>query len=123
MSDTPQHHDVLIVGGGNAGTSHAARLLRDGAPDVAVIESRPVHRYRPLLSYVGGGEATMSTLSRPADRVVPDGCTTLRDEVVAVDPAEMSVETRSGRRFTGSTLVVCPGLDEDWDATPGQREA
>ena len=123
MPDTPQHHDVLIVGGGNAGTSLAARLLRDGAPDVAVIESRPVHRYRPLLSYVGGGEATMSSLSRPADRVVPDGCTTLRDEVVSVDPSAMSVDTRSGRRFTCRTLVVCPGLDEDWDATPGLREA
>jgi sulfide:quinone oxidoreductase len=123
VPDTPQHHDVLIVGGGNAGTSLAARLLRDGAPDVAVIESRPVHRYRPLLSYVGGGEATMSSLSRPADGVVPHGCTTLRDEVVSVDPAAMSVDTRSGRRFTCTTLVVCPGLDEDWDATPGLREA
>jgi sulfide:quinone oxidoreductase len=123
VPDTPQHHDVLIVGGGNAGTSLAARLLRDGAPDVAVIESRPVHRYRPLLSYVGGGEATMSSLSRPADRVVPDGCTTLRDEVVSVDPSAMTVDTRSGRRFTYRTLVVCPGLDEDWDATPGLREA
>ena len=123
MADTPQHHDVLIVGGGNAGTSLAARLLRDGAPDVAVVESRPVHRYRPLLSYVGGGEATMASLSRPADRVVPDGCSTLRDEVVSVDPSAMSVETRSGRRFTCRTLVVCPGLDEDWDATPGLREA
>jgi sulfide:quinone oxidoreductase len=123
VPDTAQHHDVLIVGGGNAGTSLAARLLRDGAPDVAVIESRPVHRYRPLLSYVGGGEATMSSLSRPADSVVPDGCTTLRDEVVSVAPASRSVLTRSGRRFTCTTLVVCPGLDEDWDATPGLREA
>jgi len=123
VPDTPQHHDVLIVGGGNAGTSLAARLLRDGAPDVAVVESRPVHRYRPLLNYVGGGEATMSSLSRPADRVVPDRCTALRDEVVSVDPAAMAVATRSGRRFTCRTLVVCPGLDEDWDATPGLREA
>ena len=123
MPDTPQHHDVLIVGGGNAGTSLAARLLRDGAPDVAVVESRPVHRYRPLLNYVGGGEATMSSLSRPAESVVPAGCTTLRDEVVSVDPGDRSVLTRSGRRFTCTTLVVCPGLDEDWDATPGLREA
>jgi sulfide:quinone oxidoreductase len=45
------------------------------------------------------------------------------DEVVAVDPAAMSVETRSGRRFTCETLVVCPGLDEDWDATPGLAQA
>ena len=123
MPDTPQHHDVLIVGGGNAGISLAARLLRDGASDVAVVESRAVHRYRPLLNYVGGGEASMASLSRPAEDVVPRGCTSLRDEVVAVDPSGPSVETRSGRRLTARTLVVCPGLDEDWDATPGLREA
>ena len=37
------HHDVLIVGGGNAGISLAARLLRDGAEDVALVESETVH--------------------------------------------------------------------------------
>ncbi len=65
-----EHHEVLIVGGGNAGISLAAKLLRDGADDVAVVESESVHRYRPLLNYVGGGEATMSSLERPADSVV-----------------------------------------------------
>ena len=115
------HHDVLIVGGGNAGISLAARLLRDGVGDVAVVESQGVHRYRPLLNYVGAGEATMSELEKPADRVVPDGCTSIRDEVVALEPAGPAgpaVVTRSGRRITCTTLVVCPGLEEDWDATP-----
>ncbi len=123
LTDEPEHHDVLVVGGGNAGISLAARLLRDGMRDVAVVESQPVHRYRPLLSYVAGGEATMSSLSRPAERVVPDGCTSIRDEVVSVDPAALAVATRSGRRLTCTTLVVCPGLDEAWDATPGLAEA
>ena len=119
QTDEPEHHDVLVVGGGNAGISLAAKLLRDGIRDVAVVESQPVHRYRPLLNYVAGGEATMSALSRAAERVVPDGCTSIRDEVVSVDPATLSVATRSGRRLTCATLVVCPGLDEAWDATPG----
>ena len=64
--DHTERHEVLIVGGGNAGISLAARLLRDGARDVAVVESESVHRYRPLLNYVGAGEATMSSLERPA---------------------------------------------------------
>ena len=55
-----QRHDVLVVGGGNAGVSLAARLLRDGATDVAVVTDQPVHIYRPLLNYVGAGEARMS---------------------------------------------------------------
>ncbi len=116
-------HDVLIVGGGNAGISLAARLLRDGVKDVALVESESVHRYRPLLNYVGSGEATMSALERPAANVVPDGCTWVEDRVVAVDARGPSVTTASGRRITCSTLVLCPGLDEDWDATPGLREA
>jgi sulfide:quinone oxidoreductase len=118
-----EHHQVVIVGGGNAGISLAARLVRAGAPDVAVVESESVHRYRPLLSYVGAGEARMASLERPASSVVPDGCTWIHDEVVSVDAEGPSVLLRSGRRIGCSTLVVATGLEEDWDATPGLREA
>jgi len=123
LEDRMEHHEVLIVGGGNAGISLAARLLRDGVRDVAVVESQPVHRYRPLLNYVGGGEASMSSLERPAAEVVPDGCTWYREHVVAVDVGGPSVLTREGLRIGCSTLVLCPGLEEDWDATPGLLES
>ena len=117
------HHDVLIVGGGNAGISLAARLLRDGVQDVAVVESQPVHRYRPLLNYVGSGEASMASLEKPAAEVIPDGCTWIREHVVSVDAGGPSVLTRDGRRIDCSTLVLCPGLEEDWDSIPGLLEA
>ena len=118
-----QHHEVLIVGGGNAGISLAARLIRDGARDVALIESESTHRYRPLLNYVGAGEATMSSLERPAATVMPEECTWVQDEVVSVDTETTSVITRSGQRISATALVICPGLEEDWDATPGLAEA
>lgn len=114
-----EHHEVLVIGGGNAGISLAARLLRDGARDVALVESESVHRYRPLLNYVGAGEATMDALERPAAGVMPKGCTWIHDEVVAVDASGPSVVMRSGRRLTATTLVICTGLEEDWDAVPG----
>jgi sulfide:quinone oxidoreductase len=117
------HHDVLVVGGGNAGVSLAARLLRDGVEGVAVAEPQGVHRYRPLLNYVGVGQASMATLERRAGDVMPEGATWVRERVVAVDPASSSVSTASGGTFTWSTLVLCPGLEEDWDATPGLAEA
>lgn len=117
------HHEVLIIGGGNAGISLAARLLRDGSQDVAIVESESIHRYRPLLNYVGAGQATMDSLERPAAKVMPNGCTWIQDEVTAVDGDGPSVLLRSGRRVTGSTLVLCPGLEEDWDATPGLAES
>ncbi len=114
---------MVIVGGGNAGISLAAKLLRDGARDVAVVESESVHRYRPLLNYVGSGEATMGSLERPAADVVPDGCTWIQDQVVAVDADAPGVVLRDGRRIGCTTLVLCTGLEEDYDATPGLAEA
>ncbi|NYE38144.1 sulfide:quinone oxidoreductase [Nocardioides cavernae] len=123
-----RHHDVLIVGGGNAGVSLAARLLRDGAPDVALVESETVHRYRPLLNYVGAGEAVMASLERAASDVVPDGCTWISDRVVSVD-LEPTGEVPGPVVHTGGgpvscrALVLCTGLEEDWDATPGLAEA
>ncbi|NEK87740.1 NAD(P)/FAD-dependent oxidoreductase [Blastococcus saxobsidens] len=118
-----ERHEVLIIGGGNAGISLAARLLRDGVRDVAVVAPQPVHRYKPLLNYVGAGEATMAELKRPMADVVPDGCTWIRDAVESIDPEARSVRTRGGRTVAWSTLVLCPGLVEDWDATPGLLQA
>lgn len=117
------HHEVLILGGGNAGISLAAKLLRDGVRDVAVVESEHTHRYRPLMNYVGAGEATMAQLQRPAAEVMPEDAAWVRDRVVSVDPGAPAVTTASGERVTCSTLVLCPGLEEDWDATPGLAAA
>ena len=118
-----EHHEVLIVGGGNAGISLAARLLRDRASDVAIVEPQDVHRYRPLLNYVGAGQAGMSSLEKPMAEVVPGGCTWIQDSVVSVDPVAATVLTRDGRTLHWTTLVLGPGTVEDWDATPGLREA
>ncbi len=118
-----EHHEVLVVGGGNAGISLTARLLRDGASGVTVVAPQPVHRYKPLLNYVGGGQAAMADLERPMRDVVPDGCRWIRDGVDAVDPTAMTVRTRGGQTLHCSTLVLCPGLVEDWDATPGLQLA
>jgi len=118
-----RHHDVVIVGGGNAGVSLAARLRRDGMTDVALVDPVDVHRYRPLLSYVGGGQARMSDLERPQSSVIPKGVRWYQERVSAVEPAERCVRTASGLRLSANDLVICPGVEQDWDAVPGSREA
>src|SRR3712207_9406856 len=94
-----------------------------GARDVTVVAPQPVHRYKPLLNYVGGGQAAMADLERPTRDVVPAGCGWVRDSVDAVDVTAMTVRTRGGRTLHCSTLVLCPGLVEDWDATPGLQRS
>lgn len=122
-ASVPTSATVLVIGGGNAGISLAARLLRDGVDDVVIIEPKDEHQYRPLLSYVGSGKADLPALTRPQAQVMPDGAAWVRDAVVAVDPRARTVALRSGTRIGYDQLVICPGSVPDWAAVPGSREA
>ncbi|MEE6272365.1 FAD/NAD(P)-binding oxidoreductase [Georgenia sp. MJ206] len=117
------HHDVVIVGGGNAGISLAAKLRREGCRDVAVVEPARVHHYRPMLSYVGSGLATLEELSRPEADVIPAGCRWYADRAVAIDAEASVVRLSRGEELTYEDVVVCPGSQIDWAAIPGAREA
>lgn len=120
---TAPRHRVVIVGGGNAGISLAAKLQRGGCPDVALVEPQDVHHYRPLLSYVAGGAATLEDLRRPQVDVVPRGVHWYADRVTSVDPEASVVHLASGERIGYGDLVLCPGSEVDWDAVPGLRDA
>jgi sulfide:quinone oxidoreductase len=112
-------HDVVVLGGGNAGISLAARLRRIGCRDVAVVAPGPDHLYRPLLNYVAGGQASLERLRRPMRSVVPDGCTWLDRRAVAVHGEAGEVELDDGTRVGYGDLVVATGLEEDLDVIPG----
>ena len=57
---SPQRHEVLIVGGGSAGISVAARLRRAGLEDVGLLDPARTHYYQPLWTLVGGGCAPLA---------------------------------------------------------------
>ena len=118
-----RHHDVVIVGGGNAGISLAAKLRRMGCRDVAVVEPKQVHHYRPLLSYVAGGMATLDDLTRPQAKSIPSGCAWYADHVVRIDPDRSVVHLSAGQELHYTDVAVCPGSRVDWDAITGSEEA
>ncbi|MGW0880126.1 FAD-dependent oxidoreductase [Streptomyces sp. NPDC002671] len=120
---TDAHHKVLIVGGGAAGVSVAARLLRHGIRDIGLVEPSDTHYYQPLWTLVGGGRATARASARPQRSVLPKGVSWIRSRVETVDPEGRTVGTADGRTVGYDRLVVCPGIQLDWDRVPGMAQA
>lgn len=116
-------HEVVIIGGGNAGISLAARLQRYGVKDVAVIEPKDHHLYQPLFSHIAGGRAQAQEAIRSQESVMPQGVTWIHDAAAGIDAAANTVTLASGSTVAYGQLVVCPGLQYDWDAVPGLAEA
>lgn len=116
--------DVLIIGGGNAGVSTAARLLREHVTsDVAIVEPQQVHTYRPMLSYVGSGQARLTDAQRTQRSLIPSGCTWIEDSTVSIDPERRTVRTASGHDYRYNDLIIAAGLVPDLDELPNLYDA
>jgi sulfide:quinone oxidoreductase len=120
---TARHHSVLIVGGGTAGITVAARLRRAGVSDIGLIEPLEQHYYQPLWTLVGGGLTPIGETVRPEASVMPRGVDWIRDRAVQVDPAEQTVTTKNDTVWHYDYLVMSPGLQLDWGRVPGLVEA
>ncbi len=116
------HHAILIVGGGTAGITVAARLRRAARSlDISIVEPSAKHYYQPLWTLVGAGVVDKSMTERNEADVIPRGTRWIRAAAVSFEPVEKAVLTSDGARHTYDQLVVCPGIKLDWDAVPGLR--
>ncbi len=115
----PERHDIVIIGGGSAGISVAARLLSGGAKDVAVIDPATTHYYQPLWTLVGGGRAPIEESARQQSAVLPKGAAWIRRAAVEVDPDEQIITLDDGGTVGYSYLIVCPGIQLDWEKITG----
>ena len=119
----PNRHRIVIVGGGTAGITVAARLRRRGESDVVVIEPSDTHRYQPLWTLVGSGHASAAATMRPEANVMPKGVQWIRERVVRVDPEERTVETDGTTLIHYEVLVLAPGLELHWAGVDGLEQA
>ncbi len=120
---TNTHHKVLIVGGGTAGITVAARLRRRGVEDVGLVDPADKHYYQPLWTLVGGGCAPAAESERNESSVMPKGVSWIKSAAESVDPEERLVTLANGARLSYDYLVMCPGIQLDWDKVAGMSEA
>ncbi len=116
---------VLIIGGGTAGITSAAHLIRAGvgANEIAILEPSKVHFYQPLWTLVGGGVFPKEASARQEARLIPRGVEWINAGAAEIDPERKYVVTSSGLRIGYDFLVIATGVELDLDAIPGLREA
>ena len=123
MAESTMHHHVLIVGGGSAGISVAARPRRAGVDDLAMIEPAHTHYYQPLWTLVGGGRALAAESAPSEASVMPKGVAWIKEAAEQVDADNQVVTTAHGVRVGYDFLVMCPGIQLDWGKVSGMAAA
>lgn len=122
-ASTLERHRTVIIGGGTAGITVAARLVNAGEKDIALFEPSEKHYYQPIWTLVGAGLASAEESVRNEADYIPAGVKWIKEFVEEIDPIARTVTSRSGKKVGYDFLVVAPGIQLDWDRVPGLREA
>ena len=120
MKTVNVHGHVLIIGGGAAGCSMAARLAqRIEHPDITIVDPSERQFYQPGFTFVAAGIFQPSEVWMPQKDCMPQGVKWLRDTVIALDPVKQAARTAGGKTLHYDFLVLCPGIQLDWNQVEG----
>jgi sulfide:quinone oxidoreductase len=114
---------IVIAGGGSAGITVAASLRRKNKQlAITLIEPSDTHYYQPGFTLVGAGVQGLVQQERKEALLIPKGVEWIQDRVSGFNPAGNEVQLSSGKTVSYDYLVVCLGLQCDWDQIEGLTE-
>ncbi len=121
-----EKYQVLIVGGGTAGVSVAARLFNDFPDrnwDVAIIDPSEKHYYQPLWTLVGAGVFKKEESERNQADVFPSQVHWIKKAVKGFDPEANKVQLADDSTVGYDYLIVAAGIQINWSAIKGLPES
>jgi sulfide:quinone oxidoreductase len=117
------HYQVLVVGGGNAGISISAYLKnKEPKLNIAIIDPSDKHYYQPAWTLVGGGTFEAKKTEKQQKEYIPKGVTWIKKKCISFQPEQNQVILEDNEEVAYDYLVVCPGIQLDWDAVKGLKE-
>lgn len=117
-------HQLVIVGGGNAGISTAAQLLRKNKQlDIVIIEPSTFHYYQPAWTLVGAGVFDVQKTKRTEASVIPKGARWIKSKATSFQPENNQVTLENGETINYELLIVAPGIQLNWHEIKGLTES
>lgn len=114
--------NLLILGGGTAGTMIANKLHKRLPRDewsITVIDRDDEHHYQPGYLFVPFGTYDPDELVRSRHHFIHDGIEMLFGEIDKVSPEDNVVNLEDGRKVPYDYLVIATGTTPRPDQTPG----
>jgi sulfide:quinone oxidoreductase len=117
------HHQIIIIGGGNAGISVTAQLLHKKPElDIGIIEPSDRHYYQPGWTLVGGGAFDINNTVKNESDFIPEKATWIKESAEKFEPENNMVTTWAGQQITYDFMVVCSGIQLNWHLIKGLPE-
>lgn len=117
------HYQILIVGAGNAGLSVASQLLRKRSNlKIAIVDPSEKHYYQPAWTLVGAGIFDIRKTEKNQKDFIPKNTTWIKEAVTEFNPSQNKVTCNTGKEISYDFLIVCPGIQLDWNKVKGLKE-
>jgi sulfide:quinone oxidoreductase len=119
-SSVKSNKKIVIVGGGAAGITVAARLTRAiDNPDITIIEPSTKHVYQAGHTLVGGGIIDAEKLIVETRDYIPEGNKWIKSKAKDIDPDNQKVTLENNKVLDYDMLVICTGFQYDWEKIEG----
>lgn len=114
---------ILIIGGGTAGITVAAQLIRKlKKAHIELFEPSKYHYYQPLYTLVGAGTDKKEKTIKETSKLIPKGVIWNQQKILGFKPKENIVIGEDCKEYVYDYLIVAPGIQLNWHLVKGLTE-